>query len=479
MLRTNAFCAGLLVIGIGLGFSHPVLAQPSGYEGYQVVRIAVTNEADLYTVHDLAALGDDFQVWSEVIRIGPIDARIAPAAQPYLAISGLRYDVIVDDLQKYLDARFGGTRVRGFFDSLRTYNEHVQYMNDLVATYPDLAEMVQVGTSVEGRALWALRISGPGDVKPAVLYHGAEHGNEAAGSSVVAYVANYLLSHYSPGSIPSTTDLVDNVEWYLLPIMNPDGYVDYSRWNANGVDLNRNWDGPGSGESPWGGPYPFSEPETTAIRDFLIAHPTVRVHVDLHGYVPWIMWVWGHIPDHCPEHDRYMAVGAEFRDLIAAAGGGTYDIGSIYDVAYFVSGCSTNYSYAELGLWAFGIEVVDDDMPDICQEFLQSMLYLGQWIREIDCNGNGVDDWDDIADGTSLDVNDNGIPDECELTAGDMNCDGAVNSYDIDGFICALSPQCDYEGLYPDCDRMLADCNGDGDVNSYDIDGFIALVGGG
>ncbi|MFH1748040.1 MAG: hypothetical protein ABIG44_13475 [Planctomycetota bacterium] len=62
---------------------------------------------------------------------------------------------------------------------------------------------------------------------------------------------------------------------------------------------------------------------------------------------------------------------------------------------------------------------------------------------------------------------------------GDMNCDGAVNAYDIDGFICAVSPACDYEGLYPDCDRMLADCNGDGAVNAYDIDGFISLVGGG
>ncbi|MFH1745915.1 MAG: Ig-like domain-containing protein [Planctomycetota bacterium] len=62
---------------------------------------------------------------------------------------------------------------------------------------------------------------------------------------------------------------------------------------------------------------------------------------------------------------------------------------------------------------------------------------------------------------------------------GDMNCDGDVNAYDIDGFICALSPQCDYEGIYPDCDRMLADCNSDGVVNAYDIDGFITLVGGG
>ncbi|MFH1745532.1 MAG: hypothetical protein ABIG44_00660 [Planctomycetota bacterium] len=64
-------------------------------------------------------------------------------------------------------------------------------------------------------------------------------------------------------------------------------------------------------------------------------------------------------------------------------------------------------------------------------------------------------------------------------TYGDLNCDGPVNSYDIDGFICALSPNCDYEGIYPECFRMLGDCNGDGDVNAYDIDGFIALVGGG
>ncbi|MFH1748622.1 MAG: hypothetical protein ABIG44_16425 [Planctomycetota bacterium] len=69
-------------------------------------------------------------------------------------------------------------------------------------------------------------------------------------------------------------------------------------------------------------------------------------------------------------------------------------------------------------------------------------------------------------------------PDEGEA-AGDMNCDGAVNAYDIDGFICAVSPSCDYAGMYPNCDRMLADVNGDGVVNSYDIDGFIMLVGGG
>ncbi|MFH1745477.1 MAG: dockerin type I domain-containing protein [Planctomycetota bacterium] len=61
---------------------------------------------------------------------------------------------------------------------------------------------------------------------------------------------------------------------------------------------------------------------------------------------------------------------------------------------------------------------------------------------------------------------------------GDMNCDGIVNSYDIDGFICALSPQCDFTAQWPDCLQRQADCNGDGQVNSYDIDSFVALIGG-
>ncbi|MFH1748983.1 MAG: hypothetical protein ABIG44_18280 [Planctomycetota bacterium] len=60
---------------------------------------------------------------------------------------------------------------------------------------------------------------------------------------------------------------------------------------------------------------------------------------------------------------------------------------------------------------------------------------------------------------------------------GDMNCDGDINAYDIDGFICALSPACDYDTLYPDCQHELADINQDGEANAYDIDPFIDRLG--
>jgi murein tripeptide amidase MpaA len=280
----------IVVVSLLLGFGAPAPAQtqPTGYEGYQVVHVTLRDEADLQVLCGLQSLGRDFQVWSEVVSLGLLEVRVAPCAQPALLASGLPYEIISADLQAELNKRYAGERDRGFFDSLRTYSEHVLFMQGLVAAHPDLAQMVNLGNSVQGRAMWALHISGPGYARPAVLYHGAEHGNEQAPASVVEYVANYLLTNYATD--PNVAALVNEVEWYLLPIMNPDGYVANDRWNAHDVDLNRNWAGPGSGQDPWGGPYPFSEPETQHLRDFLLAHPTVRVHIDLHGYVPWIMW---------------------------------------------------------------------------------------------------------------------------------------------------------------------------------------------
>ena len=48
----------------------------------------------------------------------------------------------------------------------------------------------------------------------------------------------------------------------------------------------------------------------------------------------------------------------------------------------------------------------------------------------------------------SLDANQNGILDQCEVVAtllGDMNCDGAVNSFDIDPFVLALTNPAAYQ----------------------------------
>ena len=66
-----------------------------------------------------------------------------------------------------------------------------------------------------------------------------------------------------------------------------------------------------------------------------------------------------------------------------------------------------------------------------------------------------------------------------EFAVGDLNCDGALNAFDIDPFALALSDQAGYAAAFPDCDRALADANDDGLVNAFDIDPFVVLLTGG
>jgi murein peptide amidase A len=108
-----------------------------------------------------------------------------------------------------------------------------------------------IGHSVQGRAITVVRV-GDAAASRKVLVVGCIHGNEPAGRGIVAD-----LMRASPA--PDTQLL-------LVRDLNPDGFAHDVRTNAHGVDLNRNssehW--AGAGARPW------SEPETRAIRDFIV-----------------------------------------------------------------------------------------------------------------------------------------------------------------------------------------------------------------
>jgi hypothetical protein len=64
------------------------------------------------------------------------------------------------------------------------------------------------------------------------------------------------------------------------------------------------------------------------------------------------------------------------------------------------------------------------------------------------------------------------------VVPGDLNCDGEVNSFDIDPFTQALIDPAGYAASFPRCSLLNADCNADGVVNVFDIDPFVALLTG-
>lgn len=66
------------------------------------------------------------------------------------------------------------------------------------------------------------------------------------------------------------------------------------------------------------------------------------------------------------------------------------------------------------------------------------------------------------------------IPDDAG--AGDLNCDGTINPFDIHPFVTSLISPDEYGQNQPACNRMLADINVDGSVNQFDIPAFIDLL---
>ncbi len=95
---------------------------------------------------------------------------------------------------------------------------------------------------MQGRDLWVLKITDNPDVEedePEFKYSANHHGDETVGIEMTLRLAELLVDNY--GTDPTLTELVDEMEIWLWPIYNPDGYVAGSRYNANGVDLNRDF----------------------------------------------------------------------------------------------------------------------------------------------------------------------------------------------------------------------------------------------
>lgn len=54
--------------------------------------------------------------------------------------------------------------------------------------------------------------------KPAIIIDGGLHAREWISPAFVLYIINQLVEN------PSNSPMIENVDWYILPVLNPDGY---------------------------------------------------------------------------------------------------------------------------------------------------------------------------------------------------------------------------------------------------------------
>jgi hypothetical protein len=328
---------------------------------YEEIRIEIPTSADamrlLGEIPDIEFLIPDGPGGYRAVSTTEVDQRIEAL--------GFRVAVLVPDLA----ARYAASAGAGpNFGAYHTYSETEAFLDSISAAFPSITtDKASIGTSIQGRSIWAIKVSDNPDVdeaEPEVLFDGCTHAREVMTVEMALSYLGTLTAGY--GVDPLITFLVDNREIWFVPILNPDGYV-YNEttnpsggglWRKNrrdngngtfGVDLNRNyahgWGGLGSSGTPssetYRGTAPNSEPEVQAIENFINARRFVT-HQSLHSYAGMVLLPWGYnLAVHTPDDSLLRAIG----DEMASVSG--YLVGQPGEILYNASGVAFDWAYVD------------------------------------------------------------------------------------------------------------------------------------
>jgi carboxypeptidase T len=221
-----------------------------------------------------------------------------------------------------------GARAAAFPPTDAAYHDYAEMAAEVQSTANAFPTIVgprfSIGTSYEGRQLYAVKVSDHPDVdepEPEVLFTANQHAREHLTVEMALYILRELTSKY--GSDPRITNIVDSRETWIVFMVNPDGVEydiatgSYRMWRKNrqpngtgavGTDLNRNWGwqwgccGGSSGSfssETYRGAAPFSAPETARLRDFVNSRviggvQQIKAHIDFHTYSELVLWPYGY-----------------------------------------------------------------------------------------------------------------------------------------------------------------------------------------
>ncbi|CAG9133891.1 unnamed protein product [Plutella xylostella] len=241
------------------------------------------------------------------------------------------------------------------------------YMQRLARAYPDKVTLVSGGISFEGRPINYLRISTTNfqdSSKPVVFMQSLLHCREWIGQAATLYALEKLLVDNTE------SDLINNIDWIIVPTANPDGYVHTHEanryWRKNrkdglfindicmGVDLNRNYDIFWSTESSnsvcsdtFHGRAPFSEPETAVTKKILDEHKDrIELFLDIHSFGSYVLYGYGsgQLPSNGLALHLVGVLIGEAIDAVKLRTNPNYTVGNVALTLYPASGSSQDYA---------------------------------------------------------------------------------------------------------------------------------------
>jgi carboxypeptidase T len=353
----------------------------------------------------------DAGVSIEGIRSDSIWGIADPTSLKKLKEAGLSYE-----LQPFAQLNFPPQDSR-----YHTYSQAEDFLRRLASAHSDITRLRSLGKSVQGREIWAIHFNSSDSAlesglsnKPGVAIMGAHHAREHLSTEVPLLLAEYLLENRDD---PRIKRLLETRDIWIVPMVNPDGVewdisgTQYKWWRKNrtrnhdgsyGVDLNRNygylWGGPGASDNPrsdtYRGKSPFSEPESRAVRDFVLARSNLSVLLSIHTFSELILYPWGHTYDSIANQADREAFEIMAQTMSRWNG---YTPQQSSDL-YVTTGDTTDWAYGELGIFAFTFELSPKTMwdggfypgPDMIDIAFQANLRPSLYLMDVADNPHKV-----------------------------------------------------------------------------------------
>lgn len=336
------------------------------------VEVSVATEAEAQILHDLKFNGDIYPGYAVLY--------VVPEELDRIAAAGLDYEITIKDLNEHF---------AGFWlseDAYHSYAEIIALADSLATHFPWICEKHLYGTSIQGRQLAALKISDNVSVdenEPEIMFDGGIHGDEIGCSENVIRFARELCLEY--GNNATITTLVDTREIWLYLMVNPDGRVNMSRYNANGVDLNRDagymWDA-------WGGsPGAFSQIESQALRECMYSNQFV-IHTAYHSGTEYVSYPWSYRPDQTPEHAHIDFLAALYSSS-SGYSGLTYGQG--FNGMYAINGSTKDCNYGIMGSVSWSMEISYSKQPPASQIMMYYNYNKPAMLTMIEYSGYGIE----------------------------------------------------------------------------------------
>merc|ERR1712136_8242 len=382
----------LSLFGCAIAGPRPDAEEVVNYRGHKVLSVTPKNEAELKVLQDLEANQHlDVDFWTDPVAVGKeVGMRVQPGEQESAVrsiLDGLEVVEAVDDLQNLVDyqalSNFAVSygRASSPVGRYARVDEIYAWLDELADKYPDNVTPFQGGVSYEGRLLKGIKVGKSAPGKPALWFHAGIHAREWVAIASNIYIIDQLLS----SNDPSVKALRENLVWYILPVVNPDGY-EYTHthnrmWRktlqphyyfCKGADPNRNWDAAfgttGVSSNPcsdiYPGPRAFSEPETRTLSQTIMKlKDEIKGFISFHSFSQLWLTPWAYTTTYPKDHADLMAVANEATKRLMAVHNTYWKVGPPSHILYEASGGAFDWAKAKAGIkYAYTLECRPNSM---------------------------------------------------------------------------------------------------------------------